>query len=113
MASPVVTTQWIEEQVRMVVPDAEVHATDLTGGGDHWHVVIVAASFEGERSFRRQRPVLDHFTPHIQTGIVHALDLKCITPDELTTKHGGKVPAPFVPHAQGEGAHPGAWPAKD
>lgn len=100
--------RFLIETIRSVVPDAEVHATDLNGGGDHWHVVIVAASFEGQRSFQRQRPVLAAFTPHIQSGLVHALDLKCITPAELQEKDG-VLPKPFVPHQRGEGDHPGAW----
>ncbi len=106
-----VSPTWLETQIREVVSDADVHATDLTGGGDHWHVVVVAASFEGAPSFRRQRPILTHFTPHFETGAVHALDLKCLTPAELEGKHGGTLPAPFVPHQAGEGMHPRDWPS--
>lgn len=91
---------WIEAEVKAAVPDAEVHPIDLTGEGDHWFVAVVAPSFEGLRSFRRQRPVLDRFTPHFQSGAVHALDLKCITPQELQEEHGGKVPEPFHPHGK-------------
>lgn len=98
--------EWMAQQVQAVVPDATVHATDLTGGGDHWHVVIVSDAFDGQRSFQRQRPVLVHFTPHIQSGVVHALDLKCMTPSEAAAG----IPRPFVPHQAGEGMHPGAWP---
>ncbi|MGB1697400.1 MAG: BolA/IbaG family iron-sulfur metabolism protein [Thermoplasmatota archaeon] len=92
--------------IQSVVPDAEVHATDL-GGGDHWYVVAIAASFEGQRSFQRQRPIMAAFAPHFQTGAIHALDLKCLTPAELAEKHGGNIPAPFHPHADGtKGMHP-------
>ena len=104
-----VDADWMRQAVRGVVPDAEVHPTDLTGGGDHWHVVVVSESFEGQRSFQRQRPILAALTPHIQSGVVHALDLKCITPGELRDRHGGRLPTPFVPHRAGEGSHPGAW----
>lgn len=100
---------FIAQTVQTVVPDADVYPVDLNGGGDHWYCAIVAASFEGQRSFQRQRPILSAFTPHIQSGVVHALDLKCLTPTELADKHGGVVPAPFVPHQQGEGTHPGSW----
>lgn len=96
MASP----DWIQQEVRAAVPDAEVHPTDLTGEGDHWFVAVVAASFEGQRSFQRQRPILARFTPHFQSGAVHALDLKCLTPEELKVQHGGKLPAPFHPHGK-------------
>ncbi len=104
-----VDAAWITEFVRTVVPDADVTATDLNGGGDHWHVVVVAPSFEGTRSFQRQRPILAAATPHIQSGVIHAFDIKCLTPQELQDKHDGKPPAPFVPHQRGQGDHPGAW----
>lgn len=96
----------IETTVKQVVPDAQVHPTDLTGGGDHWFVAVVSPSFEGQRSFARQRPILTAFTPHIQGGALHALDLKCVTPAEVEEKG---MPEPFVPHKRGEGNHPGAW----
>ncbi len=104
-----VQAAWMKQALLAVVPDADVHPTDLTGGGDHWHVVLVAASFEGQRSFQRQKPILAAMTPYFQTGAVHALDLKCITPTELADKFEGKLPIPFVPHQQGEGMHPNDW----
>lgn len=94
----------ISEVIQSVVPDAEVHATDL-GGGDHWFVVAISPSFEGMRSFQRQRPIMTAFAPHFQSGVVHALDLKCLTPQELVEKHGGQIPDPFHPHPDGGGMH--------
>lgn len=99
--------EFITETVRSVVPDAEVHPVDLNGGGDHWFCVVVSPSFDGERSFRRQRPILEAFAPHFRSGVVHALDIKCLTPQELQEKHGGKIPAPFSPHDDSmPGMHP-------
>lgn len=100
---------WIEDLVRSAVPDAEVQAFDLTGGGDHWFVVAVSQSFEGQRPLQRQRPILAAVAPHMQNGAVHAFDLKCLTPAELRDRHGGRLPGPFVPHERGQGDHPGAW----
>ena len=77
-----VDAAFIRDRVHEVLPQADVLATDLTGGGDHWHVVVVDASFEGQRSFRRQRMVMEPFKPHIQSDVVHALDLVCLTPAE-------------------------------
>lgn len=100
-------TDFIRETVLSVVPDADVHPIDLTGGGDHWFCAVVAESFEGRRSFQRQRPILDAFFPHFQSGVVHALDLKCLTPQELQDNHDGKIPAPFSPHDDSmPGMHP-------
>lgn len=89
------TAEWMVEQVKQVYPDAEVEATDTTGGGDHWFIKIVDAGFEGVRLFRRQKPVIQHFSPHIATNFVHALDLKCWTPEEAAEREGE---TPFLPH---------------
>lgn len=98
-----VDTAFLENIIQKVVPDAEVHATDL-GGGDHWFCVVVSPSFEGKRSFQRQRPVVQAFSPAFQTGAVHALDVKCLTPDEVETKG---MPKPFIPHSEDmPGMHP-------
>ena len=104
-----VDARWMAEVVNSALPDASVHATDLNGGGDHWHVVVVSPAFVGLRSLQRQKQILPAFTPHIQSGVVHALDLKCLTPTELENNHGGVLPAPFIPHQAGQGSHPGAW----
>ena len=97
---------FIAQTVRSAIPDADVHPVDL-GGGDHWFCVVVSPSFEGERSFRRQRPILEAFAPHFRTGVVHAFDLKCLTPQELQETHGGRIPSPFSPHGDGlPGMHP-------
>lgn len=96
----------LRAKVQEAVPGADVHPTDLTGGGDHWHCVVVSPAFEGLRSFQRQKRVLAVFSPLIADGTVHALDLKCLTPEEA--KKSG-LPRPFVPHQKGEGSHPGAW----
>lgn len=104
-----VDAAWIERLVHRAVPDAHVVVTDLTGGRDHWHVVVVSPSFAGVRSFQRQRPILAAATPHIQSGVLHAFDLKCLTPEELRDEHHGVVPAAFRPHGRGEGEHPNAW----
>jgi len=93
-----VDAAFIEARVHGALPHAEVHPTDLTGGGDHWHVAIVDAGFEGQRPLARQRTVLAAFQDALADGRVHALDLKCLTPDELRKRHGGRPPAPFAPH---------------
>ena len=104
-----VDEQYIRDRVQAAFPGAQVHATDLTGGGDHWHVAVVAEGFSGQRALQRQRAIFALFDEEMKTERIHALDLKCLTPEELQTRHDGQVPEPFVPHQQGEGRHPGAW----
>ena len=77
-----VTEQWMVEEVLKIVPDARVEASDLHGSGDHFHVRVISQSYEGVRPLQRQRPILNHFKPFIAQNIVHALDLKCMTPKQ-------------------------------
>lgn len=104
-----VQPQYMIDTAKAAVPDAAVHPTDLNGGGDHWHMVVVAPSFDGLRPLARQRAILAAFSAAMASGAVHALDLKCITPDELQERFHGKLPAPFQPHQAGEGMHPNSW----
>ncbi len=88
------TVEWMEDEVRKAVPDAiEVTVVDLTGGQDHFHVRVVSSTFEGMRPLPRQRILLGHFKPYIPSE-VHALDLKCLTPEQAA-KDDGEV---FHPH---------------
>ena len=77
-----VDAAFIETTIRAVLPHAKVVATDLTGGGDHWHAVVSDAAFTGLRPLARQRLVLAAFTELIEANIVHALDLRCLAPGE-------------------------------
>jgi len=82
------SVEWMEAEVRTAVPDAvEIRVVDLTGGADHFHVRVVSPTFEGMRPLPRQRILLGHFKPHIPHSI-HALDLKCLTPEQAAADDG-------------------------
>ena len=72
----------MSEEVLKVVPDADVEVSDLHGSGDHFHVRVISPSYEGVRPLQRQKPILNHFKPHIASNVVHALDLRCMTPEQ-------------------------------
>tara|TARA_B100000029_G_scaffold113065_2_gene105291 strand:- start:1996 stop:2322 length:327 start_codon:yes stop_codon:yes gene_type:complete len=93
-----VTEDWMVAEVLKVVPDATVEAKDLHGSGDHWHVRVISQTYEGVRPLQRQRPILHHFKPHIKQNTVHALDLKCMTPEQAA--QAGDTS--FDPHGGGE-----------
>ena len=94
-----VGADWVESEVLKAVPEATVEVIDLHGSGDHFHVRVIAASFDGVRPLQRQKPILDHFKPHIASGAVHALDLKCMTPEQAETAGD----TAFHPHGDGSG----------
>jgi len=92
--------EWMDARVREVLPDAEVTVTDLTGSGDHFHLLVIDRSFEGMRPLQRQRCILTAFKAFIP-NVVHALDLKALTPKEAETADV----TIFQPHGGGQGVH--------
>ncbi len=62
------------------------------GSESHWNVVVVSASFEGQRLVKRQRSVYAALKAELEGGI-HALTMKTLTPAEWTAA-GGAVSNP-------------------
>ena len=94
------TPQWVEEEIRSILPNCIVQVTDLTGTEDHFHVKVVDASFEGMRPLQRQKIILNHFKPHIPHS-VHAIDIRAMTPAQAENI-GDTI---FNPHSGGQGVH--------
>jgi len=66
------------------LPDAEV---EVTGGGGHFVIRVVSASFEGKRTMPRQRAVYAAIQPLMAGDMapIHAVDvLTCLTPAEAS-----------------------------
>ena len=91
-----VTEAWMVSAILEVVPDAVVEATDLHGSGDHFHVRVISKSYDGIRPLQRQKPILNHFKQYIAKNIVHALDLKCMTPEQAASSSD----TVFDPHSE-------------
>ena len=94
------TTEWLEDEIREILPNCQVEAIDLNGTQDHFHVRIIDSSFESMRPLQRQKLILGHLRDYIPSPI-HAIDLKCMTPEQAKTV-GDTV---FHPHAGGTGIH--------
>ena len=95
-----VTTDWVEGEVRKAVPDAVIEVIDLHRSGDHFHVRVISDSFDGMRPLQRQKLILAVMKQHIPHP-VHALDLKCMTPAQAETAGD----TAFDPHGGGQGVH--------
>jgi len=57
-----------------------IEAQDLTGGGDHWQVIIVSAAFEGKGLVEQHRMVNEALKEPIGDQRIHALALKTYSP---------------------------------
>ena len=55
---------------------------DLTGGGDHYQVVVVHDSFAGKGLVDQHKMVYDALKPELGDERIHALSLKTFTPEQ-------------------------------
>lgn len=72
---------FIESRIREGLPGCRVRAVDMTGGGDHWQVLVVHAGFAGKPTIARHRMVYDLFQEELK-GPLHALTLRTLTPEQ-------------------------------
>lgn len=52
----------------------------VQGDGSHWFATIVSAQFEGLRPLQRQRLINDIVRKDVDSGAIHALSMKTLTP---------------------------------
>lgn len=71
----------LQRRVAAALPGALVEATDTTGGGDHFDVLVVAEAFAGLPLVKRHRLVYDALGDLMRSQI-HALSLRTVTPAE-------------------------------
>jgi stress-induced morphogen len=81
----VISPAEIEKRIVENLPGARVRITDLTGGGDHYRVAVVAPQFESKSSLDRHRLVYGIFSD-VLGGELHALSLETTTPEESEEK---------------------------
>jgi acid stress-induced BolA-like protein IbaG/YrbA len=54
----------------------------VDGDGQHFSAVIVSAEFAGLNRVKRQQRVNAILKPHFDTGVLHALSMQTLTPEE-------------------------------
>ena len=62
------------------LPVSLVETQDLTGGGDHWQVIIVSAAFDGKGLLEQHRMVNEVLKEPLADQRIHALSLKTYSP---------------------------------
>lgn len=78
-------TNDIKAQIISLLPDAKIQ---IEGDGVHFDVLIVSDAFEGLSLVKRQQMIYSLFTNAIQSGMLHALNLKTLTKKEEMKQHG-------------------------
>jgi acid stress-induced BolA-like protein IbaG/YrbA len=75
-----ITPEEIKQTLSMALPVTLVETQDLTGGGDHWQVIIVSSAFEGKGLLEQHRIVNEALKEPLADQRIHALALKTYSP---------------------------------
>jgi acid stress-induced BolA-like protein IbaG/YrbA len=72
-------TETVAELIRGAMPGAQV---TVTGDGSHFEAVVVSGEFAGKTPIERQRMVMATVRPQIDSGELHALSIRTLTPEQ-------------------------------
>jgi len=72
----------IKSTLDKALPGSTVDIRDLTGGGDHFQVIIVTAQFEGKGLVDQHQMVYGALREALGNERIHALSLKTYTPEQ-------------------------------
>ncbi|MGE5492384.1 MAG: BolA family protein [Actinomycetota bacterium] len=60
----------------------------IDGDGQHFQAVIVSREFEGKNRVQRQQRVYQTLKEKLDSGELHALSFKTLTPEEWSAQRG-------------------------
>ncbi|WP_309269799.1 BolA/IbaG family iron-sulfur metabolism protein [Azonexus sp.] len=61
---------------------------ELDGDGQHFTALVISAEFVGKNRVQRQQRVYQTLKEKLDTGELHALSFKTLTPEEWSTQRG-------------------------
>jgi acid stress-induced BolA-like protein IbaG/YrbA len=71
----------IKSTLEQALPGATVEVQDLTGGGDHFQVVVISGFFSGKTLLDQHQMVYGALRDALGSERIHALALKTYTPE--------------------------------
>ena len=72
----------VKKKVQDGIPTSKVRVVDMTGGGDHLEITVIAEAFEGKTLITRHRMVYSTLGAAVG-GEIHAAKLVTKTPSEI------------------------------
>jgi len=78
-----ISPEEIKETLGKALPVTLVETQDLTGGGDHWQLIVVSPVFEGKGLIEQHRLVNEALREPLGDQRIHALSLKTYSPAQL------------------------------
>ena len=77
------------EQVKRIIAEGlPCEGLHVEGDGEHFEAILVSSKFVGKNRVQRQQMVNAILRPYFDSGELHALSMKTITPDERSALCG-------------------------
>jgi stress-induced morphogen len=77
-----ITPEQIKDFLGKSLPISVCETQDLTGGGDHWQLIVVSPAFEGKGLLEQHRLVNEALKEPMSDQRIHALALKTFSPSQ-------------------------------
>ena len=77
-----INTAEIEATLDKALPGCTVNVRDLTGGEDHFQVLVVSSFFDGKGLVEQHQMVYGALKDALGSERIHALALKTFTPEQ-------------------------------
>lgn len=70
----------IQSRIKQALPEAEVTVQDMTGGGDHFQVIVISPAFRGKTLIEQHQMI--HASLKGLEEAIHALAIKTRVPPQ-------------------------------
>jgi len=77
-----------DEIKQMIFAGLECEHLAIDGDGQHFEAVVVSREFEGKSRVQRQQRVYQTLKEKLDSGELHALSFKTLTPQEWSAQRG-------------------------
>lgn len=77
-----------EQLKKIIAAGMACEGLSVEGDGQHFEAIIVSSEFVGKTRVQRQQRVNAVLKPYFDSGELHALSMKTITPDERSALIG-------------------------
>jgi stress-induced morphogen len=77
--------QFVEDLIKVGLPDAQVFVEDMTGTRDHLAITVVSDAFKGKLLFEQHQILMGLLKEELKNRI-HAVKLQTYTPEKFALK---------------------------
>jgi acid stress-induced BolA-like protein IbaG/YrbA len=77
-----------DEIKKLILAGLDCVHLELDGDGQHFQATVVSAEFVGKNRVQRQQRVMQTVRTQLDSGELHALSFKTLTPEEWETPRG-------------------------